>query len=171
VENATGDRDKVLAAVANAKNQLTDLQQQSDAAAKSLTALQQQGADAAKTLGDLQAKMQAARPRLTPPAPSEVPLAASMPTTNLDKICQSAKVGALPEDQASAFQACVRDEQAARDQLRQKWGRFSATARGNCAETPGIAFSYTELLTCLEMQMGNDFDKPQTSPVIPTPAN
>jgi chromosome segregation ATPase len=53
-DNATGDRDKVLAAVANAKSRLTDLQQQSDAVEKSLTALQQQGADAAKALADLQ---------------------------------------------------------------------------------------------------------------------
>jgi hypothetical protein len=45
----------------------------------------------------------------------------------------------------------VRDEQAARDQLKKEWRQFSATARGTCAETPGIAFSYTELLTCLEM--------------------
>jgi hypothetical protein len=90
-----------------------------------------------------------------------VAFAASMPTSNLDKICQSAKVGALPEDQASAFQACVRDEQAARDQLKKEWRQFSATARGTCAETPGIAFSYTELLTCLEMQSGSGFNRPQ----------
>jgi len=58
VDNATGDRDKVLAAVATPKSRLTDLQQQSGAAEKSLTALQQQGADAAKTLADQLAALQ-----------------------------------------------------------------------------------------------------------------
>jgi hypothetical protein len=86
-----------------------------------------------------------------------VALAASIPTSNLDSICQSAKVGALPEDQPKAFQACIQDEQTAKDQLRQKWGQFSTTARETCAETPGVAFSYVELLTCLEMQKGSDF--------------
>jgi hypothetical protein len=47
LQSATGDRDQMLSAVANARNQLADLQQQSDAAAK--------------TLADLQAKIQASQ--------------------------------------------------------------------------------------------------------------
>jgi hypothetical protein len=98
-------------------------------------------------------------------------LAASMPTSNLDKICQNAKVGALPgQDEASAFQACIADEKTARDQLQQKWRQFSASARGTCAETPGSSFSYVELLTCLEMLSGSEFNKPQTPPVTPSPS-
>jgi hypothetical protein len=99
-----------------------------------------------------------------------IALAASMPTVDLNTICQSAKVVALPEDQASAVQSCVDDEKAARAQLQQKWGLFSAKARGACAESPGIAFSYLELLTCLEMQSGDQFNKPQVPPVTPSPS-
>ena len=75
MDAATSERDKTLAAVANAKSQLSDLEQQTDAAAKSLAslqeqsgataknlaALQQQGTEASATLADLQAKIQTAQ--------------------------------------------------------------------------------------------------------------
>jgi hypothetical protein len=100
-----------------------------------------------------------------------IALSTSMPTTNLDSMCQSAKAAALPgQDQASAFQSCVQDEKAARDELQQKWSRFSANARETCAEPKGVTFSYVELLTCLEMQPGSEFNGPQTSPLTPLPA-
>jgi hypothetical protein len=67
-----------------------------------------------------------------------VALVASIPTTNLDKTCQGAKVGALQEDQASAFQSCIRDEQAARDQLKKKWGKFSAPREGIALRYQGL---------------------------------
>ena len=74
-EAATSERDKTLAAVANAKDRLSDLEQQTDAAAKSLAglqeqsgataknlaALQQQDTEASATLADLQAKIQTAQ--------------------------------------------------------------------------------------------------------------
>lgn len=91
-----------------------------------------------------------------------IALAAAMPTTDLNEICQGAKVGALPEDRASAMRSCVDDEKVARDQLQQAWPHFSGKARQNCAETKGVAFSYVELLTCLKMQSGGDeFNKPR----------
>jgi hypothetical protein len=93
----------------------------------------------------------------------------AVPTTNLDSVCQSAKVAALPgQDQANAFQSCLQDEKPARDELQQKWGHFSVNARETCAEPPGITFSYVELLTCLEMQSGSVGDKPQT-PALTSP--
>jgi hypothetical protein len=96
-------------------------------------------------------------------------LALTMPTTNLDSVCQSAKVAALPgQDQASAFQSCLRDEKTARDELQQKWGHFSVNARETCAEPQGVTFSYVELLTCLEMQSGSVGEKPQT-PALTSP--
>jgi hypothetical protein len=100
-------------------------------------------------------------------------LALAVPTTNLNSTCQSAKESALPgQDQASAFQSCVRDETTARDELKQKWGHYSASARENCAEPKGLSFSYVELLTCLEMQSGSIGNKPQMpgdAPSAPTP--
>jgi hypothetical protein len=84
-------------------------------------------------------------------------MAAAMPTTDLARICEPARSAALPEDRAGAYDSCVRDEQAARDKLRQKWGQFSAAARNDCAQTAGVVQSYVELLTCLEMQNGGNF--------------
>ena len=84
-------------------------------------------------------------------------LAASVPNVDPQKICQNARTAALPEDKESAFDSCVHDEQAAREQLQQKWGKFSANARATCAEPQASMTSYVEMLTCLEMQSGADF--------------
>jgi hypothetical protein len=84
-------------------------------------------------------------------------LAASVPNVDPQKICQNARTAALPEDKASAFDSCVKDEQAAREQLQQKWAKFSANARATCAEPQASMTSYVEMLTCLEMQSGSDF--------------
>ena len=109
-------------------------------------------------------------------------LGASIPPANINKICASAQVGVLPEDQASALRGCVGDETSARDQLRRDWGRYSAADKSNCAETPGMQFSYVELLTCMEMQHGGKFSagsqagsplqtpKPPSPPTKPSPS-
>lgn len=101
-------------------------------------------------------------------------LGASIPLANLNKICQSAQVDTLPEDRARALRGCVGDETSARDQLRRDWGRYSAAEKSNCAETPGMQFSYVELLTCMEMQHGGDFSggsqgSPLQTPKPPSP--
>jgi hypothetical protein len=73
-------------------------------------------------------------------APSLTPLivlvavAAFMPATSIDDACQAAKAGAAPSDQNNAFESCVHDESAARDELKQKWGGFSAASKNDCAE-------------------------------------
>jgi len=99
-------------------------------------------------------------------------MAATMPTTDLGPICEPARSAALPEDRAGAYDSCVRDEQAARDKLRQKWGQFSAKARNDCAQPAAVVQSYVELLTCLEMQNGGNFGdggshEPTISPAAP----
>jgi hypothetical protein len=81
----------------------------------------------------------------------------STPQADINSICESAKVDSLPEDRVTAMRGCVGDETSARDQLRHEWGRYSATDKSNCASTPGMQFSYVELLTCLEMQRGGNF--------------
>jgi len=99
-------------------------------------------------------------------------LAAAMPNADPDKICQSAKTTVLPEDQSSAFQSCVTDEKAARDELRQKWTQFPAEARATCAEPQSVPVSYVEMLTCIEMQTGSNFGTGKLSqpPDISAPA-
>jgi hypothetical protein len=89
-------------------------------------------------------------------------LATSIPEANIKEICRSATVDSLPEDRANAARGCIGDETSARDQLKQEWNRFTSADRRNCAETPGMKFSYVELLTCLEMQRGGNF-----APVAP----
>lgn len=100
-------------------------------------------------------------------------MAATIPQANIQEICRSATVDSLPEDRANASRGCIADEQSAKDQLKRDWGRFSSADRANCAETPGMKFSYVELLTCLEMQKGGNFGAPvgaaAGSPPAPPP--
>lgn len=97
-------------------------------------------------------------------------LSATIPQANIKDICRSATVDSLPEDRANASRGCIGDETSARDQLKQEWGRFNAADRANCVETPGMKFSYVELLTCLEMQRGGNFG-PMSPAGAPPPAS
>ena len=96
-------------------------------------------------------------------------LGPSIPAADINKICASAQVGALPEDRAKALRGCVADETSARDQIKREWNRFTAADRSNCAATPGMQFSYVELLTCLEMQRGGNFVPSQAGSTLQTP--
>ena len=60
-------------------------------------------------------------------------------------------------DEKSAYDGCVRDELAARDQIRKEWAKFSADARDTCSAPGAVSISYVEVLTCLEMESGADF--------------
>ena len=84
-----------------------------------------------------------------------IALSGAPPTVDAAKICRSAQTSAQPADAQVAFDSCVRDEQAARDKLAGRWLHYSATARSACIfEGGGVAASYVELWTCLEMQPG-----------------
>jgi hypothetical protein len=99
-------------------------------------------------------------------------LAATAPNVDPKRICQDARTAALPEDKASAYDSCIHDEQAAREQLQQKWNKFSGSARATCAEPDASMISYVEMLTCLEMQSGSDFGSAkQPSPDAIAPAS
>jgi hypothetical protein len=104
-------------------------------------------------------------------------LGTTIPQVDIKKICESAQVDSLPEDRVTALRGCVGDETTARDQLHREWGRYSTADKGNCASTPGMQFSYVELLTCLEMQHGGNFGNAsaagspaQTPPLTPPSA-
>jgi hypothetical protein len=84
----------------------------------------------------------------------------SLPTTSIESICRDAQSAALPESKAAAYQSCLHEERAARDQLRQNWARYSAQARATCAEPGGVQVSYVELQTCLDMQSGGSLARP-----------
>ncbi|MGD0723387.1 MAG: hypothetical protein ABR970_20330 [Roseiarcus sp.] len=91
-------------------------------------------------------------------------LAALPPTTDPQRICQGAREAALPEERAGAFQSCVHDEESARDELKRRWTTFTAEARTTCAEPKGLEASYVEMLTCLEMESGANFEAGPQAP-------
>lgn len=91
----------------------------------------------------------------------------SPPTVDPQRICKDAREGAAVQDQNVAYDACIRDEQAARDQLNKNWSRFSANARATCSEPDSMSPSYVEVLTCLEMQSGADFSGTPKSSLAP----
>jgi hypothetical protein len=99
-------------------------------------------------------------------------LGSSVPNISLQRTCQGARSGALPEDQANAYKSCVHDEETARTQLRQVWNKIPGDVRQSCAdEATGISPSYVELLTCLEMRTGGKFSGAEavtTTPETPS---
>ena len=62
---------------------------------------------------------------------------------------------------ARNVQACLQDEQTAKDTLRQNWRSYDPSKRNHCQRLlkAGGKPSYVELLTCLEMKTG-----PTTTP-------
>ena len=79
----------------------------------------------------------------------------SLPTANLESECRDAQTAIDPELRSSAYEACVRDERAAFQQLRQRWAHYPAEARVTCV-WPDSEVSYVALQTCLEMQPGGN---------------
>ena len=94
----------------------------------------------------------------------------AIPNVEPQKICQDARAAAATEDQNTAYDACIRDEQAARDQLRKNWARYPASARSTCSGQEAVLPSYVEVLTCIEMQSGANFSgaSPNSS-IAPSP--
>jgi len=80
---------------------------------------------------------------------------ATTPELDLNAICRSEQTGVAVERRTAVYQDCLRDEQAARDELRQKWPTFPAATRATCAELGRIVASYVETLTCIEIKSGS----------------
>ncbi|HLX16428.1 MAG TPA: hypothetical protein VKS24_14635 [Bradyrhizobium sp.] len=86
---------------------------------------------------------------LTPPA------LAGVPELNVKAVCKArladAKMLQSPPDQSTA--ECVRDEEAAKQQLSTLWASTSAPIRNRCeseARSLGVT-CYLDLLTCIQM--------------------
>jgi hypothetical protein len=79
----------------------------------------------------------------------------SLPTANIESGCRDGVEVADPTMRSSAYEACVRDERSAFEQLRKQWANYSAEARRTCIwPENGVPVSYVELQICLEMQPG-----------------
>lgn len=83
---------------------------------------------------------------------SQIGVAAdSVPKLDVEGTCRPvATMAALPGRDAPA---CRRDEQNARNKLKDSWSQYSGEDRSRCAGFVGVGGppSYVELLTCLEM--------------------
>jgi hypothetical protein len=75
---------------------------------------------------------------------------ATLPTANVESMCQAEQSSAPPGSKAS-------DLRKALNELRRNWARYPIKARATCAAPKGISISYVELQTCLEMQPGGSF--------------
>jgi hypothetical protein len=73
------------------------------------------------------------------------------PKLNVETSCEAAGRGAVMLGRNK--EACLADETAAQDTLKQNWSKYSAADKTQCvgmAQTGGPA-SYVELLSCLEI--------------------
>jgi hypothetical protein len=86
-----------------------------------------------------------------------MPAADSVPTLNVEQVCQGiAQQGGVTFHDSQIGQEkkeCLESEQGIRDELVKQWSNFNATDRMACTNEArmGGDSSYTELLTCLEM--------------------
>ncbi len=86
-----------------------------------------------------------------------MPVADSIPTLNVDQVCQgiAQQGGVTFHDSATGEekQNCLDSEKAIRDQLVKEWSSFAPADKTACTNESrtGGESSYTELLTCLEM--------------------
>jgi hypothetical protein len=80
-----------------------------------------------------------------------VAILTSVPTLDVEASCHSAE--SLGADRN--VDLCLSVESSARQQLVQKWTEFPSADRSHCARytTAGSGGTYTDLLTCLEMEV------------------
>ncbi len=78
-------------------------------------------------------------------------VADTVPQLNVEPSCRMSVMGTPQVTQS--IDACLKDEQSARDQLVSEWSSFTAADRSKCIDlsTMGCQPTYTEVLTCLEM--------------------
>jgi hypothetical protein len=74
-----------------------------------------------------------------------------VPTFDVEPFCREVARLAAP---VGDVDGCLREEREAREQLVKQWSQFPAADRAYCQElhTVGGSTTYTELLTCLELQ-------------------
>lgn len=86
--------------------------------------------------------------------PLATAIADGFPSFDVAQSCrrgESIRVGVNP------LEACMSEESGARDELRAHWGQFRAADKTACVQLcncGGVAGSYIELLTCLQMRSG-----------------
>ena len=84
-------------------------------------------------------------------AASLVLIADGVPRFDVELFCRRIAAMAVALEE---MEICLRKEREARDQLLQQWTQFPAADRSYCQQltTTGLDPTYTELITCLELQ-------------------
>src|SRR5450631_849604 len=80
-----------------------------------------------------------------------IAVADGVPKIDVKKTCRNAATvtGTLTQQ---AIDACIADEQGARDELVKNWAQFSAAAKAHCVHmSMDYLPSYVEVLTCASM--------------------
>jgi hypothetical protein len=78
-------------------------------------------------------------------------LADTVPELKYEQSCRAAtQVAAMPNRNENA---CVQDENAAKQKLSEEWKEFTPAQKAHCVQLSGTGGfpSYVELLTCVEM--------------------
>jgi len=86
-------------------------------------------------------------------------------------VAQSCRAGESIGIAANPFAACMQKEMEARDQLKAQWAQFPQDDKAKCVQLcncGGVAGSYIELLTCLQMRSDSRMLLPKAAP-FPTP--
>ena len=74
------------------------------------------------------------------------------PTVDIQKTCrESSNVLSLSGSDNQDFDACMSDEQVARDQLVKDWANYPAAAKGQCIKPKEYLPGYVEWQACIDM--------------------
>jgi hypothetical protein len=97
---------------------------------------------------------------------SVIPIADRVPVIDVERACKetAATDKAMNLDLAQPVANCMRDENAAREQLSVIWSTYPASIRDRCTEEATLVGtgSYVDLLTCMQMT--------DSAKLSPTPA-
>jgi hypothetical protein len=86
----------------------------------------------------------------------------AIPKLNVTPSCQAAAKEVGPADAKITLSGCLQAEDRARQQLVNEWPQFTQADRRMCfATVRGFEPTYSELVTCLEME--RDLRRPPTS--------
>jgi hypothetical protein len=73
------------------------------------------------------------------------------PSIDVQKMCRASEAVSFADNTAT-FDVCMSDERAARERLVQDWANVEARDKARCVLPTEYLPSYTEWLTCLEME-------------------
>ncbi len=91
-----------------------------------------------------------------------------VPELDVKGSCSDAqKFSTQSDNKNNAFNGCMQDELAAKNQLAKSWNKFKPYDKQSCVEqSRAPSPSYVEVLTCLEMNTGNISTGDRTGPPL-----